>query len=358
MITASDTQDLQMSSVSVNPQSAIRNPKLEGFSVEWDPRFIEEAVLRTIEARRVQGFRGERNRLYEIQDPEERDAAFQEFHAAWFERLNLGAVIWQELQEQPLILANTRACIVAQARASRDDGAELFVSPAGEGVGEAERRSVAIRLDPQRLLDPERLLAFLRHELFHIADMLDPAFGYEPRLPRAELGPAHERLLQDRYRVLWDTYIDGRLVRRNWASPSVRDRRLHEFTKTFPVLGERLEEAFARFFDATSVIHADLVSFASNPLAFLTSFSNPHFSNSTFDIRHSKLSADARPQSGERCPLCGFPTHAFEPDPVQLPSEVLDRIRLDFPDWNPARGLCQQCSDLYQSRSASPILVR
>ncbi|OGB95671.1 MAG: hypothetical protein A3G35_02395 [candidate division NC10 bacterium RIFCSPLOWO2_12_FULL_66_18] len=340
-----------------NSKFAIRNSKSDGFCVEWDPRFIEEAVLRTIEARRVQGFRGERNRLYEIQDPEQRDAAFQEFHAAWFERLNLGAVIWQELQEQPLILANTRACIVAQARASRDDGAELFVSPAGEGVGEAERRSVAIRLDPQRLLDPERLRVFLRHELVHIADMLDPAFGYEPRLPRAELGPAHERLLQDRYRVLWDTYIDGRLVRRNWASPSVRDRRLHEFTKTFPMLGERAGEAFPRFFDAATLTHADLVSFATNPASQI----------SNFEFRISNLPTDPQPltpglrpplHAGERCPLCGFPTHAFVPDPDQLSSEVLNRIRLDFPDWNPARGLCQQCSDLYQSRPTSPILVR
>ncbi|MBI4842513.1 MAG: hypothetical protein HY803_15880 [candidate division NC10 bacterium] len=312
-------------------------------------------MLRAVEARRVQGFRGERNRLYEIQDPEERDAAFREFHAAWFERLNLGGVIWQALQEQPLILANTRACIVAQARASRDEGAELFVSPAGEGVGEADRRSVGIRLGPQRLLDADHLLTFLRHEVLHIADMLDPTFGYEPRLPRAELGPAHERLLQDRYRVLWDTSIDGRLVRRNWAPPSVRDRHFHEFTKTFPMLGERLEEAFSRFFDATTLTHADLVSFASNPLAFLTSFSDPHFSNSKSEIRNSKSSADPRPplHAGERCPLCGFPTHAFVPNPNRLPSEILARIRADFPAWTPSRGLCLQCADLYRSSPRS-----
>ncbi|MBI3085132.1 MAG: hypothetical protein HYY88_05305 [candidate division NC10 bacterium] len=342
-----------------NPQSAIRNPKFEGFSVEWDPRFIEEAVLRVVEARRVQGFRGERNRLYEIQDPEERDAAFREFHAAWFERLNLGGVIWQALQEQPLILANTRACIVAQARASRDEGAELFVSPAGEGVGEAERRSVGIRLGPQRLLDADHLLTFLRHELLHIADMLEPAFGYEPRLPRAELGPAHERLLQDRYRVLWDTSIDGRLVRRNWAPPSVRDRRFHEFTKTFPMLSERLEEAFARFFDAASVTHADLVSFATNPARQISDFG---FRISDLPTDPQPPSSNPRPRSsvsgpqrGERCPLCGFPTHAFEPDPAQLPRGVQDQIRSDFPMWHPTHGICQQCSDLYRSRSLSPI---
>src|SRR3972149_1455883 len=176
-----------MSAVSANRKSKIQNPRLEEFSVAWDPRFLEEAVLRAAETRQVLGFRGQRNRLYEIQDPEQR---------------------W-----------------------------------------------VGIRLDPHRLLDEEGLLAFLRHELFHIADMLDAAFGYEPRLPRGETGPTHERLLQDRYRVLWDIYIDGRLVHRNWAPSSVRDRRLEEFIRTFPMLADRVEEAFSRFFDSTPLTH-------------------------------------------------------------------------------------------------------
>jgi hypothetical protein len=334
------------------PQSAIRNP--QSFSLEWDPRLVEEAVLLAVDARQVQGFRGERNRLYEIQDPEEREAAFRKFHVAWFERLNLAGPFWQALREQPLIPASTRACVVAYARTGRDEGAELFVSPGGEGAGEAERRSVGVRLLPQRFLDEEELLAFLRHELFHITDMLDPAFGYEPRLPKAELGPAHERLLQDRYRVLWYIYIDGRLVHRNWTPPLVRARRLEEFARTFTMLGDRVEEAFSRFFDNTSLTHSDLVSFAINP-APPASVLDSCSSNSKFEIRNSKLAAGPRPHAGQRCPLCGFPTHAFQPDPDQLPADVVDRIRADFPTWEPSSGLCQQCSDLYRSRSLSAV---
>ncbi len=341
-----------MSAVSANRKSKIQNPKLEEFSVEWDPRFLEEAVLRAAETRQVLGFRGQRNRLYEIQDPEQREAAFREFHSDWFERLDLGRGIWQALQEQPLIPTSTRACIVVHSRGSRDEGADLFVSPGGEGTGETEGRSVGIRLDPHRLLDEERLLAFLRHELFHIADMLDPAFGYEPRLPRGETGPTHERLLQDRYRVLWDIYIDGRLVHKNWTPSSVRDRRRQEFTKTFPMLANRIEEAFSRFFGGCSLTHADLVSFVINPTRQISSF----------EIRNSNLPTDPRPPTpdpghsftpGERCPLCGFPTHSFEPHPDRLPSELVARICADFPNWSPSRGLCQQCSDLYQARSQS-----
>jgi len=345
---------MYMFPVSANRKSKIQNPKLEVFSIEWDPRFLEEAVLRFAETRHVLGFRGQRNRLYEIQDPEQREAAFRGFHSDWFERLNLGRGIWQALQEQPLIPTSTRACIVVHARGSRDEGADLFVSPGGEGTGETEGRTVAIRLDPHRLLDEERLLAFLRHELFHIADMLDPVFGYEPRLPRGETGPTHERLLQDRYRVLWDIYIDGRLVHRNWAPSSVRDRRLQEFTKTFPMLADRIEEAFSRLFNGTSLTHSDLVGFATNPSS----------ESSNLEYRISNLGSDPRPlipdprppfSPGERCPLCGFPTHAFEPHPDRLPSDLVARIRADFRNWSPSQGLCQQCADLYHARSLSTV---
>ncbi len=330
---------------SSNSAFDLRNSKLKEYSVEWDPRFLEEAVLRAAETRQVLGFRGPRNRLYEIQDPEQREAAFREFHSDWFERLDLGRGIWQALQEQPLIPTSTRACIVVHSRGSRDEGADLFVSPGGKGTGETEGRTVAIRLDPHRLLDEERLLAFLRHELFHIADMLDPAFGYEPRLPKGELGPAHERLLQDRYRVLWDIYIDGRLVHRNRAPSSLRERRLHEFTRTFPMLADRIEEAFSHFFNGTSLTHADLVACTTNP-ALVTGAAPCHPLSLSPSLKETLY-------AGTRCPLCGFPTHAFEPHPDRLPSELVARIHADFPAWSPTLGLCQQCSDLYQARSQS-----
>ncbi len=327
------------------PQSAFRNP--HSFSVEYEPRLVEEAVLGAVELRKVPGFRGERNRLYEIPDAEEREAAFRKFHAGWFERLDIGAPIWQALHEQSLIPENTGTCIVVRARARRDEGADLFVSPGGEGTGEAERRSVGIRLDPQRLLDAENLLVFLRHEHFHIADMLDPAFAYEPRLPRAELGPAHERLLQDRYRVLWDAYIDGRLVRRGWAPLSTRDHRLQEFNKTFPMLGEQAGEAFARFFDSTSLSHAALVTFAVNPAIVAGAAPFHRFPDSPVPQRGL--------HAGQRCPLCGFPTHSFEPEADRLPAQVLAHVRTDFPAWQPTHGLCQQCADLYRSRALDPV---
>jgi hypothetical protein len=171
--------------------------------------------------------------------------------------------------------------------------------------------------------------------LFHIVDMLDPNFAYEPALPESAGGPTYDRLLTDRYRALWDTTIDGRLLRRGWAPAAVRERRLRDFARAFPMLGARTTEEFAHFFDTDSHTHSELVAFACNP-----------GNNSS------------KPGYGGRCPLCRFPTYAFEPTPEHLPAAVIARIIRDFPTWRPAHGLCPQCADLYHAQPLSIAAVQ
>lgn len=287
----------------------------DSFAIEYDPRLVEEATLLALRgAGDETAFRRERDRLYEVADPETREAAFRAFHAAWFERLGLGRPIGWALKERKLILRAAERCLVAYAVSTREEGADLFVAE--------RRRSVAIRLAPATLLAPERLIEFLRHELLHVADMLDPRFAYEPWLPSSDAGPTHRELLKERYRVLWDAYIDGRLSRLGRAPAGVRAERLGEFRRALPTLGERAEAEFERFFNAASLRHAELVAFAVDP-----------------------------PSGGGCCPLCRFPTHAFEPEPERLPPATRERIRSDFPEWEPAAGLCLQCADLYRARS-------
>ena len=301
--------------------------------LEYEPALVEEAILQVLRGHREErAFRRDRDRLYEVPDPEAREGAFRDLHAAWFERLGLGRPIVQAVHEQPAIAAATRGCRIAAARSRQEEGAELFVRPPGPGLVERDRRWVVVRLRPEALGPADRLLQFLRHELLHIADMLDPGFGYEPRLRQPAADPVPERLLQDRYRVLWDATIDGRLARLGLAPPSVRAERLRDFARAFPMLAARTEEAFSRFFDGAACTHADLVAFAA-------------------DLGGALGTQAEGPHPGERCPLCRFPTHAFEPDPSKLPPQVLDRVRADFPAWDPAQSLCQQCAELYRARA-------
>jgi hypothetical protein len=310
------------------------------FSFRYDPGLVEEASFLAVRGRpQERAFHAGRDRLYNLAHAEAQDRAFQDYHALWFTRLGLGAAIEQAFAEQPSIAQTVPGCVVGRALNRKDEGAELFVSPLAEGLSERDRRSVGLFLRPESLLDPDTLLGFLRHELFHIADMLNPDFAYEPTLPQSEGGPVYDRLLRDRYRALWDATIDGRLLRRGWVSSSVRERCLRDFARAFPMLGARAVEAFAkafaRFFDIDQHTHAELVAFAGNP----GGVSGP--------LSH-----------GGRCPLCRFPTYAFEPHAEQLPTAVIARITRDFPAWLPSQGLCPQCADLYRAQPLSAAAVR
>lgn len=299
--------------------------------VRYEPRFIEEAVFLALrEGPDARLFYRQRNALYEVSDPDEREQAFQSLHQAWFPHLGLADQIEKAINEQPLLASAVGLCLVICAPARREEGADLLVSPE-EGLSPKERRTLRILLRPESLHDPLALLTFLRHELLHITDMLDPHFGYEPVLPVAEAGPPHDRLVRDRYRVLWDATIDGRMVRCGWAPESIRIQRLKEFGHTFPMFEEKTAQVFGRFFDQELHKHAELVAFAQDPRAAV------------------RASREA-PHPGGRCPLCAFPTYSFKPEPESLPAEVVAHITRDFPQWHPTESLCLQCADLYMAR--------
>jgi hypothetical protein len=296
--------------------------------IEYHPRLLEEGVWCALRGRPERVFfHREREPLYRLEDPDERDRAFQRLHAAWFLRLRLDAPVRRAAAEHAEVLAAVDRCLIAPAVKERAQGAELYVAADGG-------RSIVIALRPEALVAPDRALAFLRREMLHVADMLDPAFRYEPRLPPQAAGPALDRMLQDRYRLLWDCSIDGRLVARGALDAAVREGRRREFGATFACLGTRLEEAFARLFDGPRPSHPDFAAMAADPAAFLEG-----------------RRTGALP--GGRCPLCGFPTQDFEPQPLELPAEAIAAMRSEFPAWGPERGLCRQCADLYRAREQS-----
>jgi hypothetical protein len=302
--------------------------------LRYDPGFIEEAIFFALRGRAdSRAFHRERDRLYDI-GAEEREQLFQDLNLAWLERLELALPIEKAIDEQPLIAAKVKSCIVARAPSRKEQGAELFVS--GEkNLDERERRAVRLLLAPESLSDDQTLLAFLRHEFFHIADMLDPGFGYEPSLPGAAGGPAHESLLRERYRALWDAAIDGRMVRRGWLSPAARSNALLSFARAFPNFGAETERIFSSFFDPGPHTHAELAAFARAPRSAV---------------------GPAAPESC--CPLCRFPTRAFEPEACDLPQNVVAEIVRDFPTWRPSQGLCTQCADLYRASRLSAAAAK
>jgi len=304
----------------------------------YDPKLIEEAVFRTLSSdASARDFNEERQRIYEIADPETREQSFQDLYAKWFDRLSLGDTVSQTVHEQPIILAGVAACYVVCAAHAKQEGAELYV--AHDDRGENPRRTLRITLRPESLLTAETLRPFLRNELFHIADMLDGDFGYEPALPKSADGPTYDNFITNRYRVLWNVTIGGRMARRGWLPASGRGHFFNEYVEAFPMFHEGGERLFDRFYDNQQPRHAELARVALDPMCG---------------------SDDPGLQAAwaSHCPLCKFPTQSFEPAPQNLAADVRAEIASDFPDWSPDLGLCTQCADLYRSRPMSMAALK
>jgi len=299
------------------------------FDLSFQQALVEEVVLRAIAGHPEEHqFRRQRNKLYLLPE-EQRDAAFGELHAQWFRQLGLGRAIDIALAELPLLAHGCARGIVTGAASHRDEGADLLVAPDAAGPA---GRTLLIRVCASTFQDPERLLGLLRSELLHVADMVDPAFGYQPTLPPSDGGPSYECLVRERYRALWDVSVAGRLIRRGVADAEVEACAAASFRAAFPMLGEVAERTFRHFLSGAAHTHADLVGFALAPRGAL---------------------AAERLVPGGRCPLCRFPTFAPEPVPETLPQAIVERVVSDFPTWRPNQGLCRQCADLYRARPLS-----
>lgn len=299
------------------------SPDRGSILIEFDARLVEEAVLLAMASRPGTSYWPAREACYRIADEEERERAFVALAREHFAAQGLARPLEAALGEQPLIAGAVGSCRVLRATGKGGSGAELFLAPA---VSPAEKRLV-LRVAPSHFLDPAGLLRFLRHELEHVADMLDPSFGYDPGLPEVDGGPLRLRLILERYRVLWSTSIDGRLSRRGQAPPPCREAWRRQFDATFGMLGDHAEAAFRRYFDGPRPAHAEMLRFACEP-------GTATGGGAGLDV----------------CPLCRCLGHSASGASRSLAESVAAAVRADFPDWKPEAGICRQCADLYGAR--------
>lgn len=79
--------------------------------------------------------------------------------------------------------------------ATKDERAELFVGPFGDGLNNSERHLIGFMISATSFLNAESLLLLPRLELLHIADMRDPALGYTRASLLADDGHIRNTLL-------------------------------------------------------------------------------------------------------------------------------------------------------------------
>lgn len=293
-----------------------------------DDDLVEAAVFRAATRRRdlpapaIRRFHAAREQAYGALDPDERNTAFARVHRAFFREWGLEAILLQALERFPLLAQTLHACAFRSARAASDEGADLYVNPEGE-------RHAIVALTPSRIESTAAAAPFLNHELQHVHDMVDPAFGYAPDLPGDPLTPLRQRLVRDRYRLLWNITVDGRLTHRGLPTLANRDRRLADFSRAFAFLTEA-DALFSELWERPQPTHHRLLELAHDPRG----------------MSEAKANVPGAP-----CPLCGFPTFAWA-DATLLSSEILGRVRRDRPEWTPADGLCQRCAEVHVAAGA------
>jgi hypothetical protein len=293
----------------------------------YDEDFVEEAVLLCASGRDpsvssllIRRFHREREKLYEILDPDERNAAFFRLHLEWFREWGLEKLLTALLKEFPRLPEALNVLAFRKSRGRNEEGTELYVNEAGERTG-----VVAIR--PEFLVTKTGVDPFLRHELMHLQDMLEPAFGYRPELPISGPSLNQSRLARERYRLLWDVSIDGRLTSSRRNTIATREQRWFEFIGAFSFWTEaRQQEIFESLWTNPTPTHEVLAELVSDP---------------------RQLQTGTGPRPGGACPLCGFPTFAWA-TAASLADATASAIRSEFPHWTPEQGACARCCDIYR----------
>lgn len=161
--------------------------------------------------------------------------------------------------------------------------------------------------------------------------MLNPSFGYSPALDLPGLNAAQKRLARERYRLLWDITIDGRLTAAGHPPMQTRESHAASFQRGYSFWPEvRQTETFDSLWRNADPRHADFLSLIADPRG---------------------LRDAHRPAPGASCPLCDFPTFHWA-DAEALPEEMANRILSEFPPWLREHGLCNRCWETYQAAAA------
>lgn len=311
-------------------------------AIEYDSTLLEQAAF--LAARKDQGLERLLHQaidpLYEIADEESRQQAFQTAFRDLFTELELDRVVSGLLAEQPLIGQFVGKCIVRPAHRSKHQSAELYVQDS-DGESTPSDRTLLIHAVPDSFIDREAFIQRMRRELFHVADMVDERFAYQREVMAGM--PSRQNLVRDRYRVLWDVYVEGRLAQQGRDDERTIELLRGAFKRVFAGFDvAACEEVFHRVFHADTITHDRLLKWARAP--------NTLFDD---DSGNGRASASAHCTPGDLCPLCRFPTYDWFDFQQGADDTLTTTIRVNHPDWSSESGACRQCAEIYAAASAT-----
>ncbi len=325
------------------------------YKIEYDPRLTEEVVSQGIKSLEQEGsmripdsFREACEPIYDKYPIADRDDidfedAFRGIYLRFFKILGYEEIVRSALLEYPVIDEHVGEIIVKVCYAVEKEEANL----AKRKIEDPERGELAVitlQVTSPRFFEKEGLKIFLRHELMHVTDILDPLFCYDNN----PLGvtPSEECIIKNHYALIWDIYIDQRLVRSERLDPQAKDERRTEFDQTYRSIQEddRIS-IFEGLWQVEGLTHPQILACAKNPTGLL----DYRAALSPEQIERQKQEKKKKIHlPGMLCPLCKFPTHRWKEEESIL-KEVVEKIKEDAPNWDPSDGICERCDEVYRA---------
>ena len=308
--------------------------------IQYDPALIESVVLLEVQRKEGEGNLGFFKEYHSLTDPvyemgslEERDKAFQLIYQKLFRKWRLGNTLEETVREYPLFEDDVDLIYLKMASFEGDAGADLMGEKEGRGA-----KIILIKLLSHYFTEKDRLQNFLHHEFMHVSDILDKAFKYDEGL---KMIPSPKNWVRERYSLLWDIYIDGRLSRQGKELMKGRDKRVEEFDTLYQKLPESQRKTlFEWFWNAKDLTHRDLLEMAQD-------ISNLIKRTGTLYLEGNGNSNKVN-IPGTPCPLCRFPTYYWEDDlPAKLEEPVIKIIQENHPQWAVEDGACSRCIECY-----------
>ncbi len=309
--------------------------------VECDPNLMQDVVFQEINRREKDGDSSLFNEYHKSADPiyekfplEKREAEFEKLNRRFFRKMSFGDLILKSLAEFPVFKDTLEQVLVKQALTRGEEGADLS----------KDLKSLGLKILTRRLLAPADLQKLLSHELTHVSDMLDSDFGYVYMEKLNVQFPAEENLIRDRYKVLWDIYIDSRLAREKKPAILDKEGRYREFEVLYGRIPTPQRSAiFDDLWQMEKQTHHQLLELARDTGKLLNLVAGRPGIEEVPSRENILL-------PGSPCPLCRFPTCNWANELDRLEENIIGQIKQDFPGWRIEDGACERCIEVYEVR--------
>ena len=326
--------------------------------IRFQPALLQEVIDSFVEKTEREGDPSYYKEFHELADPiyekyslDDREAEFKKLYQYLFGIWGFSDIIRDAFNEFPTLKAKVGIVLIKGVLKEDQEGVDILrkwrtvKQDMARKFEEQGLKGMGIKLIPRRFYDPA-LTRYCRHELMHIADMLDEKFQYDPDTKVGQ-NPGEETLILHRYRVLWCLNLDSRLVRAGKDPMLGREDRFKEFRSWYrKIPAAQIKSVFEGLWQTDYLTHSELIEMATDTVRVI---------ERAVDVEGSDLPAVQNKvmlMPGFPCPLCLFPTYSWVEDmDTKIETYVLDFIRENHPGWDIEYGACDRCVEVYKLRA-------